>query len=82
MSLREIHKVIADALIVLGHETRAERLAELSRLCNRPVAAFAALRDDEYPTVMADLDRRVLALWDEAKWNEILAGLRRDGWHV
>lgn len=42
-SIRSQHKLIAEALICLGHTSRTARLEKLSAVTRRPVAAFADL---------------------------------------
>lgn len=66
LSIREHHLAIASALNVLGHDSRAARLAELSRILGRPVGAFAELTDPDAVTVMNHLIRALEAPRDDA----------------
>jgi hypothetical protein len=62
LSIREHHQAIAQALIVLGHQTRPGRLAELSRILGRPVGAFAELTDNDAAEIMTALIAALEAL--------------------
>lgn len=77
-STRAQHKIIAEALIQLGHGTRDARLAELGRRARRPVPAFADLTHEEAADVLlglaADLGRQV-----QAKTRD---DLRAEGWAI
>ena len=52
-STRDQHYRIARALIDAGHATRPARLAALSAILGRPVAAFAAMTRADAETVLA-----------------------------
>ena len=62
LSVREHHLAIAQALNALGHDSRAARLAELSRILGRPVGAFAELTDDDAAEIMLYLIAALEAL--------------------
>ena len=58
-STRDQHKLIADALIRLGADTRKQRLTELSSTAGRPVPAFADLSFTEATAVILQLGIRL-----------------------
>lgn len=77
-STRDQHALIARKLIDLGHVTREDRLAELSRRAGRPVPVFAVLTRAEAKTVIDGLAADQHARAQDAT----LDSLRADGWAV